>query len=107
MMAVADCFDRGLGDVIGSAKIRLTNPQADDVASLRRQRIGPRQHGKSIFLSQMVEGRYSFQHMPDAFFYGPPYIGILVPKPAAPTPQLGHCYTGIFLYPQGLQEQAY
>ena len=62
MMAVAQRLDRGLDDMIGGAEIRLADAQVDDVAALRRERGGARQHGESVFLADPVESRDGSKH---------------------------------------------
>ena len=57
VMAVAQRLDRGLDDVIGRAEIGLADAEIDDVAALRGQRIGARQHGEGVFLADAVERR--------------------------------------------------
>ena len=48
--------------MIGRAEIRLADAEIDDVAALRGQRIGARQHREGIFLADAVEGRDGSQH---------------------------------------------
>src|SRR5262249_55676150 len=55
-------LDRGLDDEVGRAEIGLADAEIDDVAALRRQRIGTRQHRKGVFLPDAVEGGNGFQH---------------------------------------------
>ena len=62
VMAVAQRLDRRFDDEIRGAEIRLADAEADDVAALRRQRVGARQHGEGVFLADAVEGRDRFQH---------------------------------------------
>ncbi len=61
-MAVAQRLDRSLDDEIGRAEIRLADAEIDDVAALRGQRIGARQHRKGILLADTVEGRDGAKH---------------------------------------------
>ncbi len=61
-MAVAQRLDRGLDDEVGRAEIRLADAEIDDVAALRDQRIGARQHGEGILLADAVEGRDGAKH---------------------------------------------
>ena len=62
VMAVAQRLDRGLDDVVGRAEIRLADAEIDDVAALRGQRVGARQHGEGVFLADPVEGRDGLKH---------------------------------------------
>ncbi len=61
-MAVAQRLDRGFDDEIGRAEIGLADAEIDDVAALRRERIGAGQHGKGILLPDAVESGNGFQH---------------------------------------------
>ena len=61
-MAVAQRLDRGLDDEVGGAEIGLADTEIDDVAALRRQRIGAREHGKGVFLTDTVERGNGLQH---------------------------------------------
>ncbi len=62
MVAVAQRLDRGLDDEIRSAEIGLADAEIDDLATLRGERIGARQHRKRILLPDAVEGSNGFQH---------------------------------------------
>src|SRR5215470_8943005 len=62
VMSVAQRLDRGFNDEIGRAEIGLADAEVDDVAPLRRERVGARQHGKGIFLADAIEGGNGFQH---------------------------------------------
>src|SRR5260370_3176659 len=61
-MAVEQRRDRGFKDEIGRAKIGLADAEIDDVAALRREQIGARQHGKGILLPDALERGNGFQH---------------------------------------------
>ena len=62
VMAVAQRLDRRLDDVIGRAEIRLADAEIDDVAALRGERGGARQHGEGVLLADAIEGRDGLQH---------------------------------------------
>ena len=62
MVTVAQGLDRGLDDEVGGAEIRLSDTEIDDVAALRRQRIGTREHSKGIFLADAVERGNGLEH---------------------------------------------
>ena len=62
MVTVAQRLDRSLDDEVGSAEVGLADAEIDDVAALRRQRIGARQHGKGVFLAEAVEHGYGSEH---------------------------------------------
>ena len=62
VMAVAQRLDRRLDDVLGRAEVGLADAEIDDVAALRGERIGARQHGEGVFLADAVEGRDGLQH---------------------------------------------
>ena len=61
-MAVAQCLDCRLDDEIRGAKIRLPDAEIDDVAALRGELHGARQHRERILLADTVEGGDSLQH---------------------------------------------
>ena len=61
-MAVAQRLDRGLDDDVGRAEIGLADAEIDDVAALRGERVGARQHREGILLADAVEGRDGLQH---------------------------------------------
>ena len=67
VMAVAQRLDRGLDDVLGRAEIRLADAEIDDVAALRGQRVGARQHREGVLLADAVEGRDGLQHDVSSF----------------------------------------
>ena len=62
VVAVAQRLDRGLDDVVGRAEVGLADAEIDDVAALRGERIGARQHREGVLLADAVEGRDRFQH---------------------------------------------
>ena len=62
MVPVAQRLHRRFHDVVGRAEIGLADAEIDDVATLRRERIGARQDRKGILLSDAVEGSNGFQH---------------------------------------------
>src|SRR5262249_38307999 len=62
VMAVAQRLDRRLDDELRRAEVRLADAEIDDVAALRRQRIGAGQHGERVFLADAVECRDGLQH---------------------------------------------
>src|SRR5882724_5670285 len=51
MPTVAQGFDHSLDDEVGGAEVGLADAEIDDVAALRRQRIGAREYGKGVFLA--------------------------------------------------------
>ena len=57
VVAVAQRLDRGLDDVVGRAEVRLADAEIDDVAALRGELGGARQHREGVFLADPVEGR--------------------------------------------------
>src|SRR5262249_17325437 len=69
VMAIAQRLDRGLDDEVGRAEIGLADAEIDDVAALRRQRLGTRQHRKGGLFSDAVEGGNGFQHGTTLFTY--------------------------------------
>jgi len=62
MMAVSQRLHRRLDDEIRRAKIGLPDTEIDDVAALRRQRRGARQHSESVLLADPIECCDGFQH---------------------------------------------
>ncbi len=62
VVAVAQRLDRCLDDEVGRAEIGLADAEIDDVAALRRERIGTRQHRKGVLLPDAVEGGNCSQH---------------------------------------------
>ena len=62
MVTVAQRLDRSLDDEVGGAEVGLADAEIDDVAALRRQRIGAREHGKGVFLADAVERGNGLQH---------------------------------------------
>ena len=70
VVAVAQRLDRGLDDEVGRAEVGLADAEIDDVAALRRQRIGARQHGKGVFLADAVERGNGLQHGIDSLESG-------------------------------------
>ena len=62
VMAVAQRLDRRLDDELGRAEVRLADAEVDDVAALRRQRVGAGQHGEGILLADAVEVGDGLQH---------------------------------------------
>ena len=62
VLAVAQRLDRGLDDMRRGRKIRLADAEIDDVAALRRQRGGARQHREGVFLTDPVEIGDGLQH---------------------------------------------
>ena len=57
VVSVTQRFHRGLDDVLGGAKIRLPDAEIDDVAALRGERRGARQHGECVLLADPIERR--------------------------------------------------
>ena len=55
VLPVAQSLHGGLDDVLGRRKVRLSDPEVDDIRVARRQRLGARQHGKGILFSDPVE----------------------------------------------------
>ena len=62
VVPVAQRLHRRLDDEFGRAEIRLADAEVDDVAALRGERVGARQHGEGVLLADPVEGRDGFQH---------------------------------------------
>src|SRR5215831_7221445 len=62
MMSVAQRLDCCLDDEIRRAEVRLTDPEVDDVAALRHQRIGACQYGEGVFLADTIKGRDCTKH---------------------------------------------
>ena len=63
VVAVAQRLDRGLDDEIGRAEIGLADAEIDDVAALRGQRVGARQHREGVFLADAVESGDGLEHI--------------------------------------------
>ena len=62
VVAIAQRLDRRLDDEIRRAEIGLADAEIDDVAALRHQQHGPRQHGEGILLADPIEGCDGLQH---------------------------------------------
>jgi len=69
VVAVAQCFDCRFDDKIGGAEVRLTDAEIDDVAPLRGELHGPRQHGERVLLADTVKRGNGLEHG------SPPKIG--------------------------------
>ncbi len=63
VMAVTQRLHRRLDDEIRRTEIGLADAEADDIAALRRERVGAGEHGKGVFLADAIEGRNGFQHV--------------------------------------------
>ncbi len=64
-MAVADRLDRRFGDMVGGPEIGLADAEADDVTTLRRQRIGaPARRRRFPRPGDQRRGRFSAWHFP-------------------------------------------
>ena len=48
--------------MLGGAEIRLADAEIDDVAALRGERGGARQHREGVLLADAIEGRDGVQH---------------------------------------------
>ena len=55
-MPVAQRLHRRLDDMLGRAEVRLADAEIDDVAALRRELIGAREHGEGVLFADAVEG---------------------------------------------------
>src|SRR5262249_61487135 len=62
VMAVAQRLHRRLDNEIGCAKIRLTDPEIDDVAALRRKLSGASQNRERVLLADAIECSNGPQH---------------------------------------------
>ncbi len=62
VMAVAQRLDRGFDDMLRCFEIRLADAEIDDVAPLRHQLRGARQHGEGVFLAKTVIGGNGMKH---------------------------------------------
>src|SRR5262249_12395788 len=67
VVAVAQRLHGRFYDVIRRAKIRLANPQIDDVAALGGQVRGARQHSESVLLADSIERRDGAKHGPSSW----------------------------------------
>jgi hypothetical protein len=61
-MAVAQRFHGGLDNEIRRAEVGLADTEIDDVAALRRQIHGAREHGEGVFFADAVEGGNGLEH---------------------------------------------
>ena len=52
----------------GRAEIRLADAEIDDVAALRCERVGAREHGEGVLLADAVEGGDGMQAHADVRF---------------------------------------
>ena len=64
MLPVAQRLDRRLDDMRRGREIGLADAQVDDVAPLRRQRIGAGQDGKGIFFPDAIKIRDRLHGVP-------------------------------------------
>ena len=62
MVAVAQRLHRRLDDEVRGAEVGLADAEIDDVAALRRQRIGAREHREGVLLADAVEGGDGAEH---------------------------------------------
>ena len=62
VMAVLQRLDRGFDNMVGGAKVRLADPEADDIAAFGGQRGSARQNREGIFLADPVKGGDGLQH---------------------------------------------
>ena len=62
VVAVAQRLHRRLDDEIGRAEVGLADAEIDDVAALRDELRGAREHGEGVLLADAVEGRNGLQH---------------------------------------------
>ena len=62
MVTIAQSLDGGLDDMRGRRKIRLADPEVDDIAPLARERRGAGEHREGILFAKAVEGGDGVQH---------------------------------------------
>ena len=62
VMAVGQCLPARLDDMIGGREIGLADPQIDDRAALRRQRVGSRQYLEGGFGAEHRHAAGHLQH---------------------------------------------
>ena len=62
MVAVAQCLDRGLDDEVRRAEVGLADAEIDDVAALRDERVGAREHREGVLLADAIEGCDGAEH---------------------------------------------
>ncbi len=78
VMAVAQCLDRRLDDMLRGSEIGLPNAKIDDIASLCGKRGGTGEHGEGVFLADPVEALDGFQQI---FLPGPRKPDVSAPSP--------------------------
>src|ERR1700682_3483565 len=76
-MTIAQRLDGRLDDEILRVEIGLADAEIDDVAALRHELHGPRQHGECILLADPIEGCDGLQH------------SVPPPHPSLPRPRGG------------------
>ena len=82
VMTVAQRLHRRLDDVVGGTKVRLPDAQVDDRASLRLQRLRPRQHLERRLRPQPPHPRRQLHHRlaPESLFIAPPILENTIPR---------------------------